>query len=201
MTQSSLPVQVKAEKYVNHIKDLLNMLHSEMLAVQAKYKDDTAQDRLSAPILCVGDQVWLDTKNICTKRSAHKLDWKNLRQFTIKTVLSLWAYKLDLSETMQIHSVFHVLKLSLIAMISFSDQVQPPSQPIKVDEDISWEVKKILNFKCVQREYIQYLVSWVEYDTFNWESASNIDNCNLLLKTFHHMYLTKPKLKSQSCRA
>jgi len=57
MTQSSLPVQVKAEKYVNHIKDLLNMLHSEMLAVQAKYKDDTAQDRLSAPILCVGDQV------------------------------------------------------------------------------------------------------------------------------------------------
>jgi len=33
MTQFSLPAEVKAEKYTNHIEDLLNMLCSEILVM------------------------------------------------------------------------------------------------------------------------------------------------------------------------
>ncbi len=45
--------QVKVKEYANHMKDLLNVLHSEMIAVQTKYKDNITQDCLSVFVLCV----------------------------------------------------------------------------------------------------------------------------------------------------
>lgn len=74
MARPSLPAQVKAEEYANHMEDLLDVLRSEMLAAQAKYEDDSIRDRLPAPIFRIGDQVWLDAKNIHTKRPTRKLD-------------------------------------------------------------------------------------------------------------------------------
>jgi len=201
MAKSSLPAQVKAEEYANQMEDLLDVLRFEMSAAQAKYEDDTAQDRLPAPILRVGDQVWLDAKNIRTKRPTRKLDWKNLGRFTIKTVLSPWAYELDLPDTMKIHPVFHVSKLSPVIIDPFPGQVQPPPQLIEVDGDVGYEDEEILDSKRVQGGYVQYLVSWVGYDTPTWEPVSNVSNCDLLLSTFHRMYPMKPKPKPQSRRA
>ncbi len=40
MTRFLMLTQVKVKEYTNHMKDLLNVLHFEMIAVQAKYKDD-----------------------------------------------------------------------------------------------------------------------------------------------------------------
>ena len=60
---------------------------------------------------------------------------------------------------MKIHLVFHVFKLLFIIINSFLSQVQSLSQFIEVDRDVDYEVKKILDFKCIQEEYIQYLVS------------------------------------------
>ncbi len=119
MTRFLLLTQVKVKEYTNQMEDLLDVLHFEMSVAQAKYKDDTAQDYLSASILCVDDQIWLNIKNIHIKCFICKLDWKNLEQLTIKTVLSSWAYKLNLSNTMKIHSVFHVFKLLSVIINSF----------------------------------------------------------------------------------
>lgn len=156
-------------------------------------------------VLCVNDQIWLNIKNIYIKCLICKLNWKNLRWLTIKTVLSSWAYELNLSNIMKIHSVFHVFKLSSVVINSFLSQVQPLSQSVEVNRDVDYEVKKILNFKHIQEEYVQYLVSWVEYNTSDWESALNVNNCDLLLKTFHCMYSiklkSKLKLKPQSHKA
>jgi len=55
---------------------------------------------------------------------------------------------------MKIHPVFHVFKLLSVIINSFSGQVQPPSQFIEVNRNVDYEVEKILNFKCVQEEYI-----------------------------------------------
>jgi len=153
------------------------------------------------PVLCVDDQVWLNVKNIHIKRFTHKLDWKNLEWFTIKTVLSSWAYELNLLNTMKIHSVFYVFKLLSVIINSFLSQVQSLSQFIEVNEDVDYEVEKILDFKHIQEEYIQYLVSWVEYNTPIWESVLNVNNCDLLLSIFHYMYSMKFKLKPQSHKA
>ncbi len=56
MTRFLMLTQVKVKKYANHMKDLLNVLHFEMIAVQTKYKDNIIQDCLSVFVLCVN---WL----------------------------------------------------------------------------------------------------------------------------------------------
>lgn len=48
MTMSFVSSEIRAKKYVNHMKDLLNVLRSEMLAAQAKYGDDVDVYWLSA---------------------------------------------------------------------------------------------------------------------------------------------------------
>lgn len=49
---------------------------------------------------------------------------------------------------MNIHFVFHVLKLNSMFIDSFSDQVQSSTQSIEVIiDDINYEMKKILNSK------------------------------------------------------
>lgn len=88
MAMSSLPSEVRADEYANHMEDLLDVLRTEMQAAQAKYEDDTNAHRLPAPTMKVGDQVWLHAKHIRTKCPARKLDWKNLGRFTIKRVLN-----------------------------------------------------------------------------------------------------------------
>lgn len=50
---------------------------------------------------------------------------------------------------MKIHSVFHVFKLLSIIINSFLNQVQLSLQSIEVDEDINYEVEKILDFKHI----------------------------------------------------
>lgn len=99
-------------KRSNQMKDFLEVLRSEMKAAQTKYEDDTNRNCLSASTMKTGDEIWIDARNIQTKRSARKLDWKNLDKFNIKIVLSFWTYELELSVTMNINFVFHVLKLN-----------------------------------------------------------------------------------------
>ena len=46
------------------IKDHLAYLKNEIAAAQAKYKDDANRNREPTPIIKVGDEVWLDARNI-----------------------------------------------------------------------------------------------------------------------------------------
>ena len=63
----------------------------------------------------VGDKVWLDARHIKIKRPSRKLDWKKLGRFTIKRVVSKYAYELNLPASMKIHPVFHVSLLEPVS--------------------------------------------------------------------------------------
>ena len=56
----------------------------------------------------VGDQVWLDGRNIKTHQPAAKLAAKRHGPFPIQKVLSPINYQLKLPEQWKIHNVFHV---------------------------------------------------------------------------------------------
>lgn len=200
MAMSSLPAEIRAEEYANHMEDLLDVLRSEMYAAQVKYEDDANRTRLPAPVLKVGDLVWLDARHIRTKRPANKLDWKNLGRFPIKRVLNPWAYELELPDTMKIHPVFHVSKLNPVATDPFPGQTQSEAQPIEVDGEIAYEVEEVLDSKRVTGGHVQYLVKWVGYDAPTWERSPNLDNCDDLLNTFHRLYPTKPSPPSRGTR-
>lgn len=195
LAKSSLPAEIKADEYANHMEDLLEVLRTEMSAAQAKYEDDANRHREPAPAFKVGDQVWLDARNIRTKRPARKLDWKNLGRFSVKRVLSPWAYELELPETMKVHPVFHVSLLTRVADDPLPGQVQPSGMPIEVEGDISYEVEDIYDSKRVQGGHVRYLVKWVGYDAPTWEPVSYVDGAEEMLETFHRLYPGKPRPK------
>ena len=56
----------------------------------------------------VGDQVWLDGRNIKTYYPTAKLAPKRHGPFPIKKALSTITYQLTLPEQWKIHNVFHV---------------------------------------------------------------------------------------------
>ena len=56
------------------MEDHLAFLKEKMAAAQAKYKDDANQHREPTPVLEVGDEVWLNARNIRIKKLLKKLD-------------------------------------------------------------------------------------------------------------------------------
>lgn len=64
MTMPFLLFKVKAKEYVNHMKDLLEVLRSKIKSAQTKYEDDRNRNCLSAITMKTDDEVWLDAKNI-----------------------------------------------------------------------------------------------------------------------------------------
>ena len=73
-------------------------------ADQEKYFNRKAKD-ISFEI---GERVWLNRRNIKTKRLFHKLDWKMLGLFKVIERFGKNTYKLDPPSNYHIYNVFHV---------------------------------------------------------------------------------------------
>jgi hypothetical protein len=99
---------VDVNRLVDKLQDLSEYVQEELLWAQASQQEYANRKRLLALAYSVGDRVWLDARNIRTNRQSKKLDWKNLRPFSVTKVVSSHAYQLDLPDSMKIHPVFHV---------------------------------------------------------------------------------------------
>ena len=90
------PELTNADEFATKMEEINAHLQNEMRLAQARYESTANYHRTPAPSFRVGDEVWLNAKNIKTKRPSKKLDWKKLGRFTIKRVVSKYAYELDL---------------------------------------------------------------------------------------------------------
>ena len=139
----------------------------------------------------VGDQVWLDGRNIKTYHPTAKLATKRHGPFPIQRVLSPIDYQLTLPEQWKIHDVFHVDLLTPYRETEFHgpNYAQPP--PDLVGEEEQYEVEQVLD----ERNYghwkkKQYLVKWKGYpDSDNqWLDAKDMDNAQELIAEFHNSH-------------
>ncbi len=102
-----------------------------------------------------GDQVWLNTKNIVTHRPSYKLDHRRIGPYKIVKVVSPWAYKPELPDEVQIHSVQHVSYLDPVDKEPFPGQQAPLSPPVQVDREDEWYVDEILDSR-MRRRRLEY---------------------------------------------
>ncbi len=101
-------------------------------------------------------KMFLNERNIVTARSFKKLDGKMLDSF-INLDLVDSSYKLELSESMRVHDVFHSDLLRPAVEDLLPSQKNESSGSIVINDEDEWEIDDILNSRRYRRR-LQYRV-------------------------------------------
>jgi Integrase zinc binding domain/Integrase core domain len=141
----------------------------------------------------VGEQVWLDAKNVTTDRPKKKLDHKRLGPFKITQKISSVVYKLELPSSWRIHPVFHVSKLRRYIPDPYNRPLPRVTLHVRGD---NWEIHNIKSSK-LQNGRLEYHVTWkLPEGTFQdlWELESRILNeAPEKIKQFHRDHPSAPR--------
>jgi hypothetical protein len=126
------------------------------------------------PIFKEGDKVYLIRRNIQIKQPSIKLDHKKLGLFKIKRIIGLVNYELVLPKTMNIHLVFYI---SLLVPVLLGVLLVLITEIKLVNPNMEYKVEEILDHKQV-RNYIKYLVKWIDYlySENTWETKITLKN-------------------------
>ena len=101
------------------------------------------------------DKAYLLRRNIKTKRSSNKLNHTKLESFRVLRAKESINYKLNLSASMRVHSVFHICLLKSADSNTF---IQTESSEIDSESQIiEYEVEDILNQQKVENQ-LKYLI-------------------------------------------
>ena len=139
----------------------------------------------------VGDQVWLDGRNVKTYHPTAKLAAKRHGPFPIQRVLSPIDYQLTLPEQWKIHDVFHVDLLTPFREMEFHGPNYARLPPDLVGGEEQYEVEQVLDERNYGRwKKKQYLVKWKGYpDSDNqWLDAKDMHNAQELIAEFHNSH-------------
>src|SRR5215213_1687078 len=79
---------------VGQLHEIFDHLKAELRRAQEKYAEGADARRLPAPRHQIGDQVWLDTRNITTRQPSRKLDHRRLGPFEVVDKISPYTYRL-----------------------------------------------------------------------------------------------------------
>jgi hypothetical protein len=167
---------LEANRMIEKMADIQQLVREEMTWAQALQEEYANRKRSPAPAYQVGDMVWLDARNIRTKRPSKKLDSKALGKYRISKVISPYAYRLELPESMNIHPVQHVSLLRPAAPESeyLPGQLNPPPEPVEIDGEREFYVERIEDLRLNRRRNRhEYLVKWTGYDDPTWHPVSD----------------------------
>lgn len=172
------------QKIVHTIQAATDWAISSMAYAQQSMEAQANKKRGETETYKVGDKVWLNMRNVLTKRKNKKLDWKNYK-FTVIEVVSPHSVRLDTPRG--IHNVFHTDLLKLADTDSLPSQIRTNPQPegIQVQGETEWEIEAILDQREKKRRrnaraHTQYLVKWVGYEDPTWEPAEELEQTTAL---------------------
>jgi hypothetical protein len=140
---------IDAQGIVQTMEDIFDHLRTEMARAQLVQSEYADQRRNPAPLFEQGDLVWLNTRNIRTRRPSRKLDHRKIGPFKVFEIIGSHAYRLELPDTIRIHNVFHVSLLSFANGDPYPGQYLPPPPPVEVDGEEEYEGDEILDSKWV----------------------------------------------------
>jgi hypothetical protein len=153
----------------------------------------------------VGDNVYLNTKNIKTKQLTKKFDWKNYGPFKIIEKIKSYTYRLELPTTMDIHNVFYISLLSKKYPDKYSDWTPPPPAPFIVDGEEEFPVEAILDIHKTKRSSVknpkyEYLVKYEEIEESEWTPSGRLAQCAQMTYQWHKQVENLKELKLKNLK-
>ncbi len=145
----------KAENISEHMNKTLKFARESLVKTREQMMKQVNKHRKEVDYEA-GSKMFLNERNIVTARSFKKLDDKMLDSFTNLGLVDS-SYKLELSESMRVHDVFHPDLLRSVADDPLPGQKNEPSGPIVVNDEDEWEIDDILNSRRYRR-WLQYRV-------------------------------------------
>ncbi|KAF8692347.1 hypothetical protein RHS03_08627, partial [Rhizoctonia solani] len=132
----------------------------------------------------IGEEAWLDAKNVKLKTLSPKLTEQHLGPFKVAEKISNRAYCLELLPSMRIHNVFYVGLLSKVKRDNKrAFENQPP--PVTVDGEEEYKVEGITDMEKRGEKWF-FRVKWKGYgsEENTWEPRENLKNAEKILKKF-----------------
>src|ERR1700722_19489428 len=188
---------VAAQQYAEDLADLHEYLKEQLQITISQYEQATKNRQIPLPEFPISSKVWLNAKNIKTKRPAKKFDHKNLGPFEVIEKISSHAYRLRLPNSMKaLHPVFSINLLKPFQENTIPNRRQPPPPPVEVEGEEEYEVSTVLDSQKI-RNKIEYLVEWIGYeespDHRTWEPVENLVHAKEFICDFHRRYPDKPR--------
>ena len=133
--------------FVEKMAKTNEVFKKQMAFAQASYEHYANVHKQNVPNYALGDEVWLDTRNMQTKRPSKKLSDKFDGPFLITKIINPHVYKLELLHDWTIHPIFHINFLRPGSDDFLPGQLTTPPPPVFIIDNEgqnTWEVTKIL---------------------------------------------------------
>jgi hypothetical protein len=105
------------------------------------------------------------------------------------------SYKLDLSNEMNIHSIFHISLLRKDFENFLSKQIIFSSSSIMIDDEQKFDVENIVDARLIDRAFnkrLQYKIRWVKhFSNRKWYSIENFEHAKEIVTNYHQKYFDK----------
>ena len=178
--------------FADKMEDILELLKTNLNAARASQEEFANANRQPAPSYRVGDQVFLDTRNITTSREMKKLDHKYIGPYTIEKVVNSHTYKLRLPwEHELLHDTFHTSLLRPSPTDPLPGQVNAPPPPVTIDANGEklYAIDAILDSKREDGAFF-YEILWRGHDPNDktWEPLENVVNARASILEFERRY-------------
>src|SRR5712671_1998107 len=172
------------------VESRLDLLNQKRAQATAAINKAAKTPHVIKEVFELGDQVWLDAKNLVLPYQSNKLAPRRQGPFRIKRIISPVAFQLELPASWWIHDVFHASLLTSFKETPAHGPNYSRPPPDLVDEDPEYEVEAIINHRFFgQRRRLQYLIKWKGYPHSDntWEPVENL-HADILVKAYHRKH-------------
>ena len=193
-------VSSHAHKFVTDLSKLHEELQKAILLSQERYQILANKNQIPLLEFKVGDWAYVKAQFYRTTWPAKKLSEKYLGPYEIIDQAGPLSWTLRLPEGMHtIHPVFHISMLEPSIPNSILNHIQPPPPPITIDDELEYEISKILDSKLDNWRHVcklLYLVKWSGYEgtdeETSWLPANELGHASKIISKFHTRYPAKP---------